>query len=275
MQKNNLGKKPIVKKSIPVFILICLLYLGCSPAGEQGGPVKIRFDSNKKVSGARFAIRDISPGLPSDWEGYNYVVLEMKSSTPQRFHVGFTTDWGYNELRIMNYVPNGWIKLAIPLRFYTSMPDPARDLAGTYNQPRYTGWVNLGGERGPLKGVDSIGIRMHVPIGNPTLELRSISLSVEDPGDEYLGEVPVVDEFGQWNLGDFEGKIKSLDQLKQEWSDEETGLQQPPAIKYSRYGGYPDLRCGTRGPGPSGIRSRSSRSSAGSLQTHLRRDQKT
>jgi hypothetical protein len=59
---------------------------------------------------------------------------------------------------------------------------------------------------------------MHMPIGNPTVELRTISLAVEDPGDEYLGDIPVVDEFGQWNLGDFKGKARSLDQLNAEWA---------------------------------------------------------
>jgi len=213
-------------------ILFCVICIGHGCTG----------DDNKTVSGAKFAISDISPGLPSDWEEYNYVVLEMKSSTSQRFHVGFTTETGYNELRVMSYVANGWIKLAIPLRFYTQLPDAASDLAGTYNQPRYTGWINLTGKRGPMKGIDSIGIRMHLPIGNPTIELRSINLSVEDPGDEYLGDIPVVDEFGQWNLGNFDGKAGSLEQLKQEWENESKELAQPPVIKYSKYGGFADTK---------------------------------
>src|SRR5512133_829681 len=154
--------------------------------------VKIQFDSNKEVSGQKLAIKDISPGLPTNWDGYNFVVLEFRITTPQRFHVGFTTETGYNELRVMSYSVNGWNKLAIPLRFYRALPDAANDLAATYNQARYTGWINLGGKRGPLKGVDSIGIRMNVPINNPSIEIRSIALSADDPGDQYLGEKPVV-----------------------------------------------------------------------------------
>ncbi len=201
-------------------------------------PVKIQFDSSKEVSGRKFAIRDISSGLPANWNVYNFVVLEFKITTPQRFHVGFTTETGYNELRIMSYTANGWNKLAIPLKFYRRLPDAALDLAATYNQPRYTGWINLGGKRGPLRGIDSIGIRMNVPINNPTFELRSISLSVEDPGDKYLGDKPVVDEFGQWNLGNFEGKINSSEQLKKEWEAEEKAVVSTKAFNYSRYGGY-------------------------------------
>lgn len=200
--------------------------------------VKIQFDSSKEVSGKKFAIRDISPGLPTNWDGYNFVVLEFRITTPQRFQVGFTTETGYNELRVMSYTANGWNKLAIPLRFYRALPDAANDLAATFNQPRYTGWINLGGKRGPLKGVDSIGIRMNVPINNPSIELRSIALSVEDPGDVYLDDQPMFDEFGQWNKGTYEGKIKSLEQLRKEWNTEDNEVVSTMAYNYSKFGGY-------------------------------------
>jgi hypothetical protein len=203
---------------------------------------KIYFDSSKEVSGKKFALKDISPGLPSNWDGYNYVVLEFKISTSQRFNVGFNTNWGCNELRIMSYTAKGWNKLAIPLKFYTMQPGAAADLAATYNQARYTGWINLGGKRGPMHGVDSIGIRMRVPIDNPTFEIRSVSLYVNDPGDQYLEKIPLVDEFGQWNLGDFEGKAKSLDQLKKEWKAENDEAVSTEAYHYSKYGGYLDKK---------------------------------
>ena len=217
--------------------LFAILYLfACSVQAQK--PVKIQFDSNKEVSGQKFAIQDISPGLPTNWDDYNFVVLEFKITTSQRFHIGFTTETGYNELRVMSYTPNGWSKLAIPLKFYRRLPDAALDLAATYNQPRYTGWINLGGKRGPLHNVDSIGIRMNAPINNPTFELRSIALSVEDPGDQYLESQPAVDEFGQSNLSVYDGKIQSLDQLKKEWETEDKETVSTKPYNYSKYGGY-------------------------------------
>lgn len=233
-RKMNLMMKP--SSVVTYLILLCLFVQACAETPDK--TFKIQFDSSKKVSGQKFAIKDISPGLETDWSDYNFVMLEMMINTPQRFQVGFTTDEDYNELRVMSYAPKGWIKQAIPLRFYTKLPDAANDIAGTMNQPRYTGWFNLGGKRGPLTGVDSIGFRMHVPIGNPTIELRSISLHKTDPGDEYLGEVPIVDEFGQSNLVDFEEKIESVDQLKSEWKAEEADLSKSEDFNYSKYGGY-------------------------------------
>lgn len=227
-------KKKVCMGLMAIIATITFTVVQCNAQNS----VRIQFDSNKEVSGQKFAINKISPGLPQNWDSYNFVVLEFKITTSQRFQVGFTTKTGYNELRIMSYTANGWNRLAIPLKFYRELPGAALDLAATYNQARYTGWINLGGNRGPLRGVDSIGIRMHAPINNPVLELRSISLSVEDPGDVYLGEKPVVDEFGQWNLGDWEGKIKSVDQLKAAWNSEEQEIVSTKDYKYSKFGGY-------------------------------------
>lgn len=217
--------------------LVFVLILSALPACNRDY-VEISFDSSHEVSGSKFALKDIAPGLPANWDEYEYVVLEFMITTPQRFHVGFTTDSGYNELRVMSYTAKGWNRLAIPLRFYRELPGAWHDLAGTYNQPRYTGWINLGGKRGPLRGVDSIGIRMRVPVGNPVMKLRSVSLAMEDPGDRYLGDIPVMDEFGQWNLGEWDGKIYSLDQLMEEWEEEDNLPVNTAGYNYSRFGGY-------------------------------------
>ncbi|MDR0749059.1 MAG: hypothetical protein LBF62_05760 [Tannerellaceae bacterium] len=213
-----------------------LLLTQCTPAPKE---FKVRFNSNHEVSGQKFAIRDINPGLPANWDDYNYVTLEYRITTAQRFHAGFTTNYGYNELRVMSYLANGWNRLTIPLKFYRRLPDARIDLAATFNQPRYTGWINLGGTRGELHGVDSIGFRMRVPVNNPELEIRSLTLAVDDPGDAFLEETSAVDGFGQHNLVQYPEKIASPEQLKAEWNAEDEALRLPhPGYNYSRYGGY-------------------------------------
>jgi hypothetical protein len=225
-------------KNLMTSMAVMALFLTTQCTSTPEG-FKVKFDSNKEVSGRKFAIRDINPDLPRNWDEYNFVILEFRITTSQRFHVGFTTDYGYNELRVMSYVPNAWNKLAIPLKFYRRLPDARIDLAATYNQPRYTGWINLGGKRGELHGVDSIGIRMRVPINNPEFEIRSITLSTDDPGDAYLEDIPAVDEFGQHNLVRYEGKVSSLEQLQAAWSAEDGEIVNVASeYNYSRYGGY-------------------------------------
>ncbi len=199
---------------------------------------RVVFNPNEVITGKKIALKDINPNLPSNWDSFGYVVIEYRISTSQRFHVGFTTDGGYNELRIMSYVPNAWNRFAIPLRFFTQQPGSAVDLASTYNQPRYTGWINLGGHRCPLHGVDSIGFRMRNPIGNPFLEVRDVYLSREDPGDLYMESRPAVDQFGQSNLIDYPDKAHSLEELQQAWNKESNEQVTTSAFNYSQYGGY-------------------------------------
>jgi hypothetical protein len=79
---------------------------------------------------------------------------------------------------------------------------------------------------------------MLCPIGKPVIEIRSIALTVDDPGDEYLDERPVIDEFGQHNLVDYPEKIRSLEQLKEEWAAEDKELEVAADYNYSPYGGY-------------------------------------
>ena len=218
-----------------ILTLACTGLLACQT--EKPAQV-IRFDGSKEMSGQKLALHTINPDLPTTWDDYPSVVLEYKISSAQRFQLGFTTQSGYNELRIMSYVPNAWNRLAIPIRFFTSLPDPRIDLPATYNQPRYTGWINLGGKRGPMVGVDSIGFRMRRAIGNPTLEIRSVTLSKEDPGDAYLEQTAAIDSFGQSKHIDYPEKIYSLHQLQEEWRAEEQETVSTEPFHYAKYGGY-------------------------------------
>jgi hypothetical protein len=78
---------------------------------------------------------------------------------------------------------------------------------------------------------------MQAPLGRPTLEIRSVRLSRQDPGSDILDKKPVVDEFGQWIPEDWPGKVNRLDQLKKEWDAEEAGLR-AGEFGYCKYGGY-------------------------------------
>lgn len=222
-----------------LFNLFLSLSIGVSVVACTTDTKVIHFDSSREMSGGKIAICDLNPSMPEDWEGYNYVVVEMKVSTSQRFFLGFNTSHGYDEVRIHSYVPGQWNRLAIPVRFFSQPPASAVDMAATYNQPRYTGWINIGGNTGPMTGVDSIGARMRAPIGNQSIEIRNIELAVEDPGDTYLGDKPALDEFGQSNLVDYDGKVHTLKDLQAAWQAEEREkVSEEELYGYSKYGGY-------------------------------------
>ena len=48
---------------------------------------KVHFDSSRRKSGAKIAIRDINPSLPTDWTPYRYVGVELRvTAFPSGIH---------------------------------------------------------------------------------------------------------------------------------------------------------------------------------------------
>lgn len=219
-------------------IITALVVLVSCSSKDEHGSFSFQFDPQKEISGKTFAIKDINPDLPADWDEYSFLVMEYKISTSQRFQLGFTTDSGIVDIRVMSYVPGAWNRIAFPLKYFTDLPDAAVDFAATYNHPRYTGWANLRGRIGPLHGVDSVGVRMHKPIGNPTIEIRSLSLAKEDPGDMFLEDTPAIDRFGQQIRLDYKEKVKDEAELKSYWDAEDAIAEDNNRFGYSKYGGY-------------------------------------
>lgn len=218
-------------------LLTCvgLLWNGAANAGVH----TVKFDSSRTKSGAKIALKDLNPDLPRDWSEYKYVGVEIRVSTTQRYLLGFTTDHGYDELMLHSYVPGQWNRLIIPLIYLTQLPASSHDMASMYNKPRQTGWINIGGNYGPMTGVDSIGFRQFRPLQDAQVEIRDVRLYREDPGDAYLGTRPALDELGQCNLLDWEGKAHGLKQLKRKWKQEdEEVVSAQDLYGYSRYGGY-------------------------------------
>ena len=202
------------------------------------------FDSHQDSSSAYIPLGKLGRDLPADWESYHFLVLELKSSSAQRFLLGIDTDNGLHEKRT-HVFPEAWLRLSVPLAYFRSRPEPGRDLAATVNKPLTVGFMHVeGGTVGPLTGVKGLSLRMYTPLNDPEIEIRSVSLAVEDPGNAYLETRPYMDAFGQWALSDFEGKVSSREALEQQWRQEDVSLQ-PGEFGYSQYGGY--LRA--QGPG--------------------------
>lgn len=228
-----------MKKNCLIASLLIAAAMSVLPVRGATTVYKVHFDSNRTKSGAKIALRDINPSLPTDWGGYNYVGVELRVSTSQRFLLGFTTDHGYDELMVHGYVPGEWNRLVIPLKYFAEPPASSHDMASMYNKPRQTGWVNIGGNVGPMTGVDSIGLRQYMPFVDATVEVRAVELYREDPGDAYLGRRPALDALGQSNLARWKGKARSLKALRRMWRREEAEpVSAADLYGYGPYGGY-------------------------------------
>jgi hypothetical protein len=234
-------------------------------AGLAGADVKhVVFDSHAKtrekfateyvptlmhdwpVSEHKWAIKDLNPELPADWSTFKFLVMEVKESTAQRFLLRLYTADGMRALRFHQFGGGVWIRAAVPLAYFQSQSQEGQDLAAVFNKSRNPFWMAVVGPFGPIKAVESLAVAMVAPVGNPTLDIRNVHLSNDDPGSEVIDKLPVVDEFGQWIPAEYAGKAKSLEQLKSDWDREDKSLHSGE-FGYCKYGGFASTKAKATG----------------------------
>jgi hypothetical protein len=208
-------------------------------------PVQVEFTGPSTIY--QWPLTQWDPALPADWSGYNFLVLEFRASSSQRFELAVFTNSGMITKRI-HPLAGAWVRAAIPLRFYTDPPGNGTDLAATMNQPRGSYWINIeSGGHGPLNKVEALGVVMYEPVGNPTLEIRSVQLAKDDPGDEVFEPKPLVDEFGQYIPAEWPGKAKTLEDLQKAWAAEDAALPENMSANVDKYGGFKDTQAKATG----------------------------
>jgi len=194
---------------------------------------------------ARLTLKDLADlsgaaEFPSDWTGYTHLVMEMRTSTPQRFGLWVYTPDGARRVEFQPFGQNAWFRASVPLE-YLEGPVRGSDLAASTNRRTDAFWVSVWGPWGELKGVESIGLSMDYPINHPVIEVRNVHLAKQDEGSEFLETGPggkMLDEFGQWTLADWPRKIHSQEQLTAELADEAAHFGTPADFGYGRYYGY-------------------------------------
>ena len=218
-----------------VISILAALAIGPSPkCSAQSQTRRVVFDGVK--SEHKWTLKELNPEWPSDWSDWNYLVLEIKASTPQRFSVWLYTASGPRRILLQPFGQNVWLRASLPLRYFKGKDQSGFDLASTNNRRTDSFWMSIWGPFGDLKNIESLAFTMEYPIARPTLEIRSIRLTKEDPGSDFLEGKPVLDEFGQWARGDWPRKIKSREQLQKELSEEKT--LESGDFDYCEYGGY-------------------------------------
>lgn len=207
-------------------LLLLVAFVINATTARAALPARTTFSGAK--SERTWTLQDLNAELPSDWTGREFLVLEFKASSSQRFDLGLETPAGRFARRIGPF-PGVWVRAAIPLRFYRQPAGDGIDMAATYNQPGGSYWINIHSSGyGPLTNVSGITVAMDYPVGLPALEIRSVTLAQTDPGDAVLEGKPLIDEFGQYTRAEWAGKARSLDALKQAWAAEEATLKRAP-----------------------------------------------
>jgi hypothetical protein len=229
---------PPLQKTSLICARIVTLLASMLPAVVRGadGLRQLVFDG--VLSEHRLALQDIDLALPADWTGYTHLVIEMRTSTPQRFALWAYTADGPRRIELQPFGQNVWLRASIPLRYFAGMDTSGTDLASTNNRRTNSFWMSVWGPFGGLKSVEALGFAMQYPLNRPTLELRSIHLAKQDEGSEFLEGQPVVDEFGQWAHVDYPRKIHSREQLEEELAAEEKTFGSGADFGYCELGGY-------------------------------------
>ncbi len=209
---------------------LCITLVNAAVAEPQSA--KLASDSTS----ARWSLKELNADLPSDWSDYEFLTIEFRSSTAQRFEFRIFTTSGVRKVRLQPF-SGAWIRAALPLVYFQKRDQQGFDLASLSNKSRAGYFINLSGPLGPLTNVEAIGVAMENPIGSPTIEIRSAHLDKKSPGDAILEPKPLLDEFGQWILDDWPGKSHSLDDLKTAWAAEENSLGSGE-FGFSQYGGF-------------------------------------
>lgn len=141
---------------------------------------------------------------------------------------------------------NVWLRASIPLQYFKGKDQRGTDLASTNNRRTDSFWMSVWGPFGDLTQIEAIGVVMEYPVNKPVLEIRSLELSKEDAGSDFLEKKPVLDEFGQWAHTDWPRKIKSAEQLEKELAEEKNNLRSGD-FNYCEYGGYLNTRAKATG----------------------------
>ncbi|MGH9162091.1 MAG: hypothetical protein ACRD2X_19155, partial [Vicinamibacteraceae bacterium] len=108
-------------------------------------PVKVAFTGS--TSEHSWPLDALDADLPADWTPYEFLVLELKASSSQRFELGLETASGGITKRI-HPLAGVWVRASIPLRFYRAPAGDGIDLAATFNQPRDSYWINIASSGG-------------------------------------------------------------------------------------------------------------------------------
>jgi hypothetical protein len=227
------------------------LAFAAGPATKPVLPVTITFDSSREASETRLALADVASDFPRDWSGYEALVLEVRASSPQRISLRVFTRGGAagaeRSSRVLFHpYPGAWLRAAIPVSLLAQPPASGNDMAAVGNRSRVGYFLGLWGPFVPLTDVKAIGFEMERPIGSPTLEVRALRLERNSPGDAVLDGLPLVDELGQAVHAEWPGKVRSVDELKAAWREEDRALA-PGDYGFCRYGGFADTKAEATG----------------------------
>jgi len=207
-----------------------------TPASNTHGVTKFVFDG--VYSELRISMKELGFDSPADLSPYSHLVMEMRTSSPQRMSLWIFTTHGMRSMGFIAFGQNAWLRASVPLHFFVGQDSNGFDLASAGNRRTNSCWFSVWGPYGDLQSVEAIAFSMEYALNKPLIEFRNIHLSKADEGSEFLEPGPQLDSFGQWALADWPRKLHNQEQLTHELAEEEKSFGGAAHFGYSRYGGF-------------------------------------
>jgi hypothetical protein len=206
-----------------------------------------RFKFDGIYSELRIPIKELGLDSPADLSQFTHLVMEMRTSSPQRMSLSIYTTRGPRSMGFIAFGQSAWLRASVPLHFFVGQDSSGTDLASAGNRRTNSCWFSVWGPYGDLKSVEAIAFSMEYALNKPSIELRNVHLSRTDEGSEFLDPGSQLDSFGQWALGDWPRKIKSQEQLTRELDAEEKSFGSAADFGYAHYGGYKNTQARATG----------------------------
>jgi len=130
-----------------------------------------------RISEHKWPLKQLDSDLPADWSAYEYLVLEMRTSTPQRFALWLYTADGPRRIMLQPFGQNVWLQTSIPLRYFKGRDQFGQDMASASNRRAESFWMSVWGPFGSIDKIQALGVTIAYPINQPRLEIRSIKLT--------------------------------------------------------------------------------------------------
>ena len=140
--------------------------------------IRLAFEGTQAIH--KLLLKDLGPDFASDWSAFEYLVLEIRTSTPQRFHLIVQDKTGIRRLGFQPFGQNVWFRAAVPLKFFKGRDLSGFDMASANNRPWHSFWLSIWGPFGPIRNVQALAFMMDYPLNHPVLEIRSIRLAKDD-----------------------------------------------------------------------------------------------
>ncbi|MEO6328924.1 MAG: hypothetical protein ABIO55_08330, partial [Ginsengibacter sp.] len=116
------------------------------------------------LSEHKIALKDIDPAMPADWSSYTHFVMELKTSSPQRFSLWvYRNDGTLIRIMLQPFGEKVWLRASIPLQYLKGMDQSGNDLASSINRRTNSFWMSVWGPFGDMHSVEAIGFAMTYP----------------------------------------------------------------------------------------------------------------